>query len=76
MIAYVLITTRTGEERSVERALLGQTGVRHARFTFGLYDVIAEVEAPDIAALAKLVTTTIRATPGVEDTLTCIAVDL
>ncbi len=75
MTAYVLITVRTGEERSVEKALQNQPGIRHARFTFGLYDVIAEVEVPDLASLGKLVSGTIRATPGVEDTLTCIAVD-
>lgn len=75
MTAYVLISTRTGEERMVERSLRGQPGIRYVRYTFGVYDVMAEIEAPDLAGLAKLVSATIRATPGVEDTLTCIAVD-
>lgn len=75
MRAYVLIHVRTGEERMVTRALNGQQGILRADFTFGPYDVIAEVEAADLAALGKLVTSTIRAQPGVVDTLTCLAVD-
>ena len=75
MTAYVLITVRTGEERAVERALRGLPGILRANFTFGPYDVIAEIEAPDLSGLGKLVSGTIRATPGVEETLTCIAVD-
>jgi uncharacterized protein with GYD domain len=75
MRAYVLVHVRTGEEREVTRALKGQTGIVRADFTFGPYDVITEVEAPDLAALGKLVSITIRAQPGVIDTLTCLAVE-
>lgn len=59
----------------VTRALKGQSGVLRADFTFGPYDVIAEIEANDLDGLGKVVTGTIRATPGVLDTLTCMAVD-
>jgi uncharacterized protein with GYD domain len=75
MRAYVLVHVRTGEEREVTRALKGQAGIVRADFTFGPYDVITEVEAPDLAALGKLVSITIRAQPGVIDTLTCLAVE-
>jgi uncharacterized protein with GYD domain len=75
MRAYVLVHVRTGEEREVTRALKGQAGIVRADFTFGPYDVITEVEAPDLAALGKLVSITIRAQPGVVDTLTCLAVE-
>lgn len=75
MRAYVLMDVRTGEEREVTRSLIGQHGVLRADFTFGPYDVIAEVEAPDLAALGRLVSGTIRATPGVLETITCLAVD-
>jgi DNA-binding Lrp family transcriptional regulator len=73
--AYVLIHVRTGEEREVTRSLKGQTGILKADFTFGPYDVIAQIESADLAGLGKLVTETIRATPGVLDTLTCLEVD-
>jgi DNA-binding Lrp family transcriptional regulator len=75
MRAYVLIEVRTGEERSVTRSLVGQPGVLKADFTFGPYDVIAEIQAADLSALGKLVSGTVRATPGVVDTLTCLAVE-
>jgi len=75
MRAYVLVHVRTGQERDVTRALIGQPGILRADFTFGPYDVIVEVEAPDLAALGKLVSITIRAQPGVTDTLTCLAVE-
>jgi uncharacterized protein with GYD domain len=75
MRAYVLVHVRTGQEREVTRALKGQPGILRADFTFGPYDVIAEVEAPDLATLGKLVSVTIRAQPGVMDTLTCLAVE-
>jgi DNA-binding Lrp family transcriptional regulator len=75
MRGYVLIEVRTGEERTVARALRAQPGIVKADFTFGLYDVIAEIEAADLAGMGKLVSGTIRATPGVVDTLTCLAVE-
>ncbi len=75
MRAYVLMHVRTGEERVVTRSLNGQKGILKAAFTFGPYDVIAQIESPDLVGLGKLVTETIRATPGVLDTLTCLEVD-
>ena len=75
MRAYILIHVRTGEERQITRTLKAVPGILRADFTFGPYDVIAEVEAADLATLGKLVSSTIRATPGVTDTLTCLAVD-
>jgi len=75
MRAYVLINTRIGEELQVLRTLRGAAGVMRADRTFGTYDAIAEVEATDLAAIGNLVFEAIRATPGVADTLTCLAVE-
>ena len=75
MRAYVLIDVRSGEERAVTKALQGEPGILRADFTFGPYDVICEVQAPDLSSLGKLVSGTIRPTPGVLDTLTCLAVE-
>jgi DNA-binding Lrp family transcriptional regulator len=74
MRAFVLIHVRTGEEREVVRSLEGVPGITKADFTFGPYDVIAEIQAPDLAAIGKLVSGTIRVAPGVIDTVTCLAV--
>ncbi len=75
MRAYVLIHAHTGEELSVVRQLRGTSGVVRADFTFGPYDLIAEVEAKDLGELGHLVSQTIRCAPGVKDTLTCLAVE-
>lgn len=75
MRGYVLVHTRAGEERGIVKQLKGVPGIVKAVSTFGTYDVIVEVEAPDLAAIGKLVYDRIRATPGVIDTLTCLAVE-
>lgn len=75
MRAYVLVHVHSGEEREVVKMVKGAPGVLRADFTFGPYDVIVEIEAADLHAVGKLVSGTIRAAPGVTDTLTCLAVE-
>lgn len=75
MRGYVLVSVRSGEERDVVKAMRGVPGILRADFTFGPYDVIAEIEAENLQAVGKLVSGTIRATPYVIDTLTCLAVE-
>lgn len=75
MRGYVLVNTRPGEERDVVGQIRGVTGIVRADVTFGTYDVIVEVQATDLTALGKLVYGVIRATPGVLDTQTCLAVE-
>ena len=53
----------------------GAAGVVKVETTFSPYDVIAQVEAQDLTKIGKLVYGTIRAAPGVLDTLTCLAVE-
>ena len=75
MRAYILVHCRPGEDRHLVAALKGQPGVLRADVTFGPYDVIAEVEAADLSGVGKIVYSTIRPQPGVNDTLTCLAVE-
>ncbi len=74
MRAYVLISVRSGEERELIRTLTGVPGIVRADFTFGPYDVIAEIDLPDLASIGRLVTGTIRSEPGVVETVTCLVV--
>ncbi len=74
MRAYVLVTVRSGEEGNLLRALRGRPGITRADFTFGPYDVIVEVEMPDLASIGQLVSQTIRSEPGVTETVTCLVV--
>lgn len=76
MKAYVLIKIRAGEVKDVVRQLRKVESVTEAHMTFGPYDAVAVVETPDISKLGAITATAIQPIPGVEQTLTCIAVDV
>ncbi len=76
MKAYVLIKTRAGEVQEVVKQLSKLEGVTEAHMTFGPFDIVAEVETPDVARLGAITASGIQPIPGVEQTLTCLAVDL
>jgi len=81
MKAYVMINTNIGEELNVVKALRNtkcQSSTEYicgADFTFGPYDVVATIEGTDLAQLGKIVALIIRATPGVRETVTCVAIE-
>jgi DNA-binding Lrp family transcriptional regulator len=76
MRAYVLINIHTGEVHTVVHELKRLQQVKEATMTFGPYDAIATVEASDINDLGRILATQIQPIPGVEQTLTCLAVDI
>jgi len=76
MKAYVLIKIRAGELNDVVRQLRKLDSVIEAHMTFGPYDAVAVITAKDVAGLGSLIASSIQPIPGVEQTLTCIAVDM
>ena len=76
MKAYVLIKIRSGEVKTVVRELRKTEKVVEATMTFGPYDAVAVIESPDISSLGSLIASSIQPIPGIEQTLTCIAVDI
>ncbi len=76
MKAYIMIKIRTGEVKEVVQQLRKLNGVVEAHMTFGPYDAVAVVETTDIAQLGAITASEIQPVPGVEQTLTCIAVDV
>ncbi len=76
MKAYVLIKIRSGDVKSVVESLRKVAGVKEAHMTFGPYDAVAVVETTDVAKLGAITASEIQPIPGVEQTLTCLAVDL
>ena len=76
MKAYVMIKVRAGEVKDVVLELRKITDVTEAHMTFGPYDAVAVVETGDIAKLGAITALEIQPIPGVEQTLTCIAVDV
>lgn len=76
MKAYIMIKIRAGEVKEVVGQLRKLNGVVEAHMTFGPYDAVAVVETADIAQLGAITASEIQPVPGVEQTLTCIAVDV
>ncbi len=76
MKAYVLIKIRAGEVNEVVKSLRKVGGVVEAHMTFGPYDAVAEVETTDVTTLGLITASMIQPISGVEQTLTCLAVDI
>lgn len=75
MRAYVFITTTPrGEPREVVREVARINGVKAADLCWGLPDIIAVAEAPDMKALETTVVDPIQKLSGVDKTDTHIAV--
>jgi DNA-binding Lrp family transcriptional regulator len=76
MKAYILINIRTGEIPDVIRQMRKIEQVKEVNMTFGPYDVVSIVEARDINDLGTILASAIQPIPGVEETLTCLAVEI
>ena len=76
MKAYILIDIRTGDVREVVKNLRRVEGVLEANMTFGAYDAVAVMEAPDVETLGSRLATEVQPIPGVLETMTCLAVDI
>jgi DNA-binding Lrp family transcriptional regulator len=76
MKAYILITILTGEVKQVVKQLRKIDLVKSVEMTFGPYDAIAIVESSDINKLGSLIASEIQPIPGIEETLTCLAIDI
>jgi len=72
--AYVLIGATAGKTLDVARKLQGQEGIVKADAITGEYDVIAEVEADDIAGIGKLIVEKVQAADGVFKTISCLVI--
>jgi DNA-binding Lrp family transcriptional regulator len=76
MKAYIMIKVRAGDVKDVVGHLRKIQDVVEAHMTFGPYDAVAVVDTTDIAKLGRITALEIQPIPGVEQTLTCLAVDL
>jgi DNA-binding Lrp family transcriptional regulator len=75
MRAYVLIEIHTGEVQDVVHQLSRIEGVIEANMTFGPYDAVAILEADHVDRLGSIIATKIQSIPGVQNTITCLAVE-
>lgn len=74
-IAFVLINSEIGSEGEVLRELKKMDEVKEAYTVYGVYDVIAKVEASSMDKLKDIVTWRIRRLEKVRSTLTMIVIE-
>ena len=74
MRAYVLINASAGKAIDVAKSLQGVQGITNADAITGEYDVIAQIDAPDVAGIGNVIVEKIQKVDGVFKTVTCLAV--
>jgi|WetSurMetagenome_2_1015567.scaffolds.fasta_scaffold766798_1 DNA-binding Lrp family transcriptional regulator len=73
--AYVLLNTEIGAENLVLKALKEMDGVQEAYKLWGIYDIIANVEANTMEELKQIITTQIEKIDQIHSKLTMITSD-
>jgi DNA-binding Lrp family transcriptional regulator len=74
-LAFVLINAEIGSETTVLEILTQISHVTEAYVVFGLYDIVAKVEADTMVRLKDVITNQIRRLDKVRSTLTMIVMD-
>jgi DNA-binding Lrp family transcriptional regulator len=74
-VAFVLINSEIGAEEDVLKELKKIRNVKEAYVVYGVYDVIAKVEAETMDKLKDSVSRSIRRLDKVRSTLTMIVVE-
>jgi DNA-binding Lrp family transcriptional regulator len=73
--AFLLISAEIGRERDVAAELESIQSVREVHVTYGVYDVIAKVEAETPDKLKETITNRIRTLDHIKSTLTMVVVE-
>lgn len=75
VMAYVLIETAVGKSKEVLEDITQLDRVKSANSVTGPYDVIAVIEAENMADVGDLVVEKMGGINGISRTVTCIAVE-
>jgi DNA-binding Lrp family transcriptional regulator len=73
--AFLLISAEIGRERDVASELEAISNVKEVHVTYGVYDVIAKVEAETPDRLKETITNKIRSLDHIKSTLTMVVVE-
>jgi DNA-binding Lrp family transcriptional regulator len=74
-LAFVLINAEIGSEDEVLQELRKLSNVKESYVVYGVYDIVAKVEAESMDKLKEIVTWKIRRLDKVRSTLTMIVVE-
>lgn len=70
--AYILITSKSGEEKNVLESLRKLEDVKEAKIVYGEYDIVAKIQVEDVGKLNDFLLEQIRPIQSVEKTSTLI----
>jgi DNA-binding Lrp family transcriptional regulator len=73
--AFVLVNAEIGSEDEVLEDLKKTEGVVGAWIVYGVYDIVAKIEADTMDRLKEVITSNIRGLENVRSTLTMIVVE-
>jgi DNA-binding Lrp family transcriptional regulator len=74
-VSYVLVNVQPGSEEEVLKEVRKLPNVKDCHRTYGIYDMIAKVEADSMDGLKEIITWKIRRLPGVRSTTTTIVIE-
>jgi DNA-binding Lrp family transcriptional regulator len=74
-VAFVLINAEIGSEEEVLKGLRDVEGVKESYIVYGVYDIVAKIEANTMDKLKDVVTWHIRRLNKVRSSLTMIVVE-
>jgi DNA-binding Lrp family transcriptional regulator len=74
-LCYVLINVELGFEEKVLKNVSDIPNVKESHRVYGVYDIIAKVEADSLDELKQSATSKIRRLEGVRSTLTTIVIE-
>ena len=73
--AFVLVNAELGEEGRVLKELRSMSEIAEAHIVYGVYDIIAKIEAKTMDELKEVVSSKIRKLGSIRSTLTLNAVE-
>ncbi|MCL4343840.1 MAG: Lrp/AsnC ligand binding domain-containing protein [Nitrososphaerota archaeon] len=73
--AYVLINADMGSENDVLKELKNISGINEAYLVYGVYDIIAKVEAETMEQVKEVITWKVRRLEKVRSTLSMIVME-
>ncbi|APW96585.1 ArsR family transcriptional regulator [Halobiforma lacisalsi AJ5] len=73
--AFIMVKTAAGKSEGLLADIRGLENVAEAHIVAGNYDIIAEVNAPEVYDILETVSSSMQALDGVTDTKTYIAMD-
>jgi len=73
-LAFIFINSEVSSEDEVVEALRKIENVKEAYVVYGVYDIVAKVDADTVGRLKEVIASKVRRVSGVRSTLTMIVV--